>query len=172
MPMTTETVKTLVGITEFIDLAGHEKVPAKIDTGADSSAIWASKIRIEPDGTLCFSLFDESSPFYNGKILKRKDYSVVKVRSTIGKEEIRFRTRLSVKIAGKKICASFNLANRSKNTFPVLIGRKTLSGKFIVDPSLQKVKMVQVLKKTPLKEEFRKSPYAFYQKYFQKGEKL
>lgn len=63
-------------VTEFVDFGKRaQKVPAKIDTGADSSAVWASNIRIGKDGVLVL-LFGKGSPYYNGKIFKRTDYTV------------------------------------------------------------------------------------------------
>ena len=54
----------VIGSTEFVEIFGVSAVPAKIDTGADSSAIWASNIDMKEDGTLIFSLFGKKSPFY------------------------------------------------------------------------------------------------------------
>ena len=51
----------VIGSTEFIDVAGIKNVPAKIDTGADSSAIWASNIEMQKNGILKFSLFENSN---------------------------------------------------------------------------------------------------------------
>jgi len=45
--------KTVIGSTEFVDFGKRaQKVPAKIDTGADSSAVWASNIRIDKADSL------------------------------------------------------------------------------------------------------------------------
>ena len=50
--------ETLVDFTENI-----VNIPAKIDTGADSSAVWASDIRVDENNLLHFKLFDKSSPY-------------------------------------------------------------------------------------------------------------
>jgi len=59
---------TIIGSKELVDFPelGFVRVPAKIDTGADSSSIWASDIT-EQDGKLEFYLFDEQSPYYTGQ---------------------------------------------------------------------------------------------------------
>ena len=62
----------IIGSSERITIAGIENVPAKIDTGADSSSVWASHIRVTRDGILKFRLFDEGSPYYTGRTLDRK----------------------------------------------------------------------------------------------------
>ena len=159
--------KTILGNTEFVEISGRKgkKIPAKIDTGADSSAIWASKVSVDKDGVLNFSLFGEGSEFYNGKFFKRTDFSVVKVRSTTGHEQIRYRTHFKVRIGGKKIKMLMNLSDRSKNDFPVLIGRRSISRKFLVDVSRRQIIRKKSTQTTELNEEFSQNPYEFYKKY-------
>lgn len=159
--------KTIIGATEFVEISGRKgkKIPAKIDTGADSSAIWASKIRVDKDGVLKFSLFGEGSEFYNGKIFKRTDFSVAKVRSTTGHEQIRYRTHFLVRIGEKKVKMLMNLSDRAKNDFPVLIGRRSISGKFLVDVSKRKIPRKKPSQTLELNEEFIQNPYEFYKKY-------
>lgn len=156
----------IIGSTEFIDVAGVKNVPAKIDTGADSSSIWASHIRVTKDGVLHFQLFDKKSPFYTGEDFTRTDFRAVIIRDASGNEQIRYRTHLSLKLHGKKIKALFNLANRSKNNFPILIGRRTISKKFLVDVS-KKYATVPVKKcKTKISQKrLDEDPYKFHQEY-------
>ena len=162
--------KSIIGSTEFVNFGERaQKVSAKIDTGADSSAVWASNIRIDKDGVLKFSLFGEGSPYYDGKIFKRTDYSVARVRSSSGHEQIRYRTHFWVKISGRKIKMLMNLSDRSKNEFPVLIGRRSISGKFLVDVSRKNVRRKKLSVTASLNEEIKLNPYEFYKKYHQKG---
>ena len=161
----------IIGANTLVSICGRENVPAKIDTGADSSSIWVSNLRINDDGILIFSLFGKKSPFYNGKVIKRKDYKVAVVRSATGEEQIRYRTHLTVTIRGKKIRVLFNLSDRSRNNFPILIGRRSLSGKFLVDVSKSEIPHPPKIKRTkPLSEELKKNPAEFYKKYSKKGE--
>ena len=81
---------SIIGSTELIEVAGIKKVPAKVDTGADTSAIWASNIDMEKDGTLVFCLFGPKSSFYTGELLKTSDYLVRTVRSSHGDVQIRY----------------------------------------------------------------------------------
>lgn len=159
-----------VGRNESVDLLRYarRKVPAKIDTGADSSSIWVSNVRVDKGGVLKFSLFGEGSPFYNGKTIKREKYKVAMVRSASGHEQIRYRTKLTLRLGDKKIRASFNLSDRSRNKFPVLIGRRTLSGKFIVDVSKSKYSEQKVFatETRSLNEELVENPYEFYEKHY------
>lgn len=155
----------VVGSTEFVEIAGIKNIPAKIDTGADSSAIWASDINMNEDGTLVFSLFDKKSPLYTGDRLKTTDYKAVNIRSSNGNEQIRYRVMLPMRLNNKTFAAAFTLANRSKNHFPVLIGRRALEGNFLVD-----VRKMSVPRKAPhgsvhLNQELQENPYEFHQKY-------
>jgi hypothetical protein len=141
-------------------------VPAKIDTGADSSAVWASKIHIDGDGTLKFALFGKGSPYYNGKIFKRTDYKVAYVRSASGHEQIRYRTHFTVTIGNRKIRALFNLSNRSQHNFPVLVGRRTLNGKFLVDVTKADIKEPPKRKTSRLNKKLEEDRVGFHKKYY------
>ncbi len=157
----------IIGSTEYVEVAGIKNIPAKIDTGADSSSIWASHIDVDKDGTLSFQLFDEGSSLYTGDTFTRQknEYKVKIVRSGHGDERIRYRTELDLTVNGHKIHAMFTLADRSRNNFPVLIGRRTLTNKFLVDVSRMAVKKQSNPKTPKLNQELEKNPYAFHQKY-------
>ena len=161
----------IIGASEWVNIGNYHKIPAKTDTGAQSSAIWASHICVEKDGTLKFRLFDEGYYLYTGRVFKREAgrYKVGIIRSSNGEEQIRYRVYLPITIAGKKISALISLTDRSSNNFPILIGRRTLSGKFIVNPRIQNVKNLSVNTKNPatdtLNDKLLKDPYKFHQKY-------
>ena len=163
----------IIGSTEFVDVADIKHIPAKIDTGAEASAIWASGISINEDGVLTFCLFGESSPFYDGKVIKTKDYKVIVTRSAMGQEQVRYRVFIPITINGHTIRVLFSLADRSRNNFPVLIGKRTLKGKFVVDVSLPNIKYSPKPKRRGrldlklLKED----PQKFHKLYVKKGEK-
>ncbi len=107
-------------------------VPAKVDTGADKSAIWASNIT-QQDGILSFTLFDETSPYFTGEVIKSNTYTMAHVKNSFGVSERRYKIGVPLEVDGKHINAKFTLADRSNNRFPVLIGKQTIKNKFIVD---------------------------------------
>lgn len=167
--------RPIIGIVEHVSIGNRAiDVPAKIDTGADSSAIWATNIRVDKDGVLKFSLFGEGSPYYNGKIYKRSDFSVAAVKSSNGEVQIRYRTHFVVKIAGRKVRVMFNLSDRSRNHYKILIGRRTISRKFLVDVSKGMAELPEASETSRLKAELQKNPYKFHEKYSesQKGKKV
>ena len=126
--------KKLIGQTEVINFPelNMEGVAARIDPGAKTSAIWASNISLK-DEILEFTLFDKTSEYYTGEVLRTDVYHIRTIISTIGTKEERYGVKLLILMSGRKIRASFTLANRSSQTYPVLIGRNVLRGKFIVD---------------------------------------
>jgi len=158
--------KSIVGTNTMITIAGVPKlIPAKIDTGADGTAIWASDIYLSDDGVLHYTFFDKQSPLYTGESHTTDDFRITKVTSSTGHDEIRFKVRIQITLGDKKIKVWCSLTDRSSRIFPVLIGKKTLNGKFLVDVSKYKIKPVR--KKLPPKitEEFRADPQAFIKKH-------
>ena len=156
----------IIGSNEYVEIAGIKSIPAKIDTGADSSAIWASNIVMEEDGTLVFSLFDKKSPLFTGERLKTTDYKVKSIRSSHGDTQVRYRVKLPLKIGGKSFDANFTLANRSRNNYPVLIGRRTIKGEFLVDTSRTNVdQKSNPINTRRLNQELKENPRKFHQKY-------
>lgn len=129
-----------IGIVDKIDLpeVGLEDLPCKIDTGADTSAIHCERIRIkEINGVehLVFILLDRTHPLYNGQEIKTDKFRERKVKSSFGDYEFRYQVQLRMVLFGTKYRVAFNLTNRKKMKYPVLIGRRFLSKKFIVDVS-------------------------------------
>lgn len=121
-----------IGRVENVQIKDFTTIPARIDTGAKTSAIWASNI-YEKDGILHFTLFDKESGYYTGDEISTADFHKRIVASSNGEEEERWVVKLLFGLKGRKIRASFTLANRSKQTYPVLVGRNVLRGKFVVD---------------------------------------
>lgn len=157
--------KVVIGSNALVGVEGISlAVPAKIDTGADGTAIWASKIEINQSNKLRFVFFDESSPFYTGEWQVYDDYEVVRVTGSTGSGELRFRVKLQIVLGGKKIRVRCSLTDRSERTYPMLIGKRTLYGKYIVDVTKQDVKTQKASRKK-YQEEFEKNPVAFLEKY-------
>jgi hypothetical protein len=128
---------TTIGRAEKIDIVdfGLQSVPAKVDTGADSSSIWVSQVSERPDGLQCV-LFGPESPYYTGEIIWiAKSYSVTRIANSFGHKEVRYKVQLRIRVRDKLIKATFTLADRSTKTYPILLGRRMLHGKFLVDVS-------------------------------------
>jgi len=166
-----DTQKRVIGATEYVSIGKYMSIPAKIDTGADASSIWASNIHVDKDGTLRFCLFGKDSPLYTGKIFKRTEFGVARVKSSNGTSQLRYRTHLTINIAGKLVRANLYLADRSTQAFPIIIGRRTISNKFLVDVSKKKIALQKPLR-GGLNEELRADPYGFHKKYVADNKEL
>lgn len=129
-------LKAVVGRAERVDFpdGGIVGVPAKIDTGAFRSAVWATDIH-EKDGVLRFTFLGPSSEYYSGKVCQTTAYELVEVENSFGHKERRFSVFLRVRLGSKVVRSNFTLADRSKKTYPVLVGRRLLKGRYIVDVS-------------------------------------
>ena len=116
-------------------------IPAKVDTGAYRSAVHADKIRISDDNkTLSFRLLGGHPMF--GKLavtIETNKFSRVSITSSFGHQEERFEVRLKVKLGSEILLTTFSLADRSSKVFPILLGRKLLNDRFIVDTSKSSV---------------------------------
>lgn len=128
----------IIGRSASIDLRVDQKmtmVPARIDTGAYTSAIWASDMKVE-NGQLYYVLFDKQSSFYTGEIMKTDDFSVVSVKSSFGDRQARYAVWLTVRLpnhGNSWVSVKFTLGDRSKKRYPILIGRHFLANRYVVD---------------------------------------
>lgn len=135
-PFKRRKLKLVIGRAERVDFptAGVFNVPAKIDTGAYRTSVWASDIR-EEDGVLKFKLMGPGSEYYSGQDCHVSKYEIVDVENSFGQKEKRYSLQFTVKVGHKKIRTNITLADRSKKIYPVLVGRKFLRGRYLVDVS-------------------------------------
>jgi hypothetical protein len=61
------------------------------------------------------------------------------------------------------------LADRSNNTFKILIGRRSIAGKFLVDVKKKAVAPPKATKTMALNKKVAKNPYRFHKKYVKNG---
>jgi hypothetical protein len=128
----------LIGRREFVDFPtlGLFGIEAKVDTGAYTSAIHCTDISVkqeEDKQVLCFKLFDQSHPEYFEKVHRFENFSQKVIKNSFGEIEERYIIKTLVKLGKKKIMSTLSLSDREGMRFPVLIGRRLLKGKFIVD---------------------------------------
>ncbi len=115
-------------------LIGAKGVKAKTDTGADLSSIWCGEVRKVKNDLECV-FFAPDSPYYTGKkvVFKKSEYKRSEIFNSFGTGEKRYKVKMPVIINGRRIRTTFTLADRSKKEYPVLLGRKLLAKKFLVD---------------------------------------
>lgn len=107
-------------------------IDIKIDTGAYTSSIHCHKVIVLEDELICL-FYDEGHPYYNGKEIKFKEFSITRVKSSNGLVQERYKVKTSIVLFNKEYNISLTLSTRDDMKYPILIGRKFLSKKFIVD---------------------------------------
>ena len=127
--------KDVIGWVENVGVSsGNTIVKAKIDTGADSSSLHCECITpYERDGEqwVRFSItdVDDQSVSYEKKILR-----TTKVKRHFGEVQERIVVRMGICIGDQYGETDVSLVDRSGFNYSLLIGRKYLKDKFIVDP--------------------------------------
>ncbi len=129
--------KHIIGRREIISLpALHlQNLEAKIDTGAYTSSIHCDSIEVNGSKVTCIFL-DEAHPDYTGIAHELPILKKVIVRSSNGMEEERIMVASEIQLLGQTYPIQLTLTNRSNMNYPLLLGRKFLKGKFIVDVTL------------------------------------
>ena len=109
-------------------------VKAKIDTGAYLVSLHVSNLTLvkKSPPTVRFRTIDADG---NEHTIEARVVRHVKVRSSFGHRSQRPAVRARLCLGGREVDAVVTLADRSDMRFPMLIGRKVLKGRFIVDPA-------------------------------------
>ncbi len=111
-------------------------IDAKIDTGAYGSALHCHHIEVvNKDGkeVLAFEVLDPTHPEYEGRLFYAEKFVEKTVKNSGGIAEDRFAITTDIIIFNQTIEVEFSLTDRQNMNYPVLLGRKFLSKRFIVD---------------------------------------
>lgn len=124
----------VIGRYDRVDLPelGLYNIHAKVDTGAYSCCLHCQNAEIV-DGKLEFVLLDEEHPEFTGIKFFFNDFAERYIKNSFGEVEKRFVITTSIKIFDEEITTTFSLSNRGSLKFPVLLGRKILRDRFLVD---------------------------------------
>lgn len=128
----------LIGRREYVDFPELNlfHIEAKIDTGAYTSSIHCSDISIKTinnNPVLCFKLFDELHPEFSEHMHQFNEFGKKKIKNSFGEMEERYIIKTLIKLGSKTIRTTLSLSDRENMRYPVLIGRKLLKGKFLID---------------------------------------
>ena len=138
--MSVQKEKKIIGRREQVDFPEIKlyAITAKVDTGAYIMALHCHDIRVEKingKNTLCFKLLHPSHPEYNEQENYFTEFEEREIKNSFGVQEKRFVIKSVVVIAGRRIKSLISLTDRRNMRYPVLIGRRLLKGRFIVDVS-------------------------------------
>ncbi|MBI3501461.1 MAG: ATP-dependent zinc protease [Bacteroidetes bacterium] len=130
--------KQIIGRREMVDFPelGVTGIFAKIDTGAYSNTLHCHAIRVK-EKKLCFKVLDPTHPVFNEKEHCFENFSQKKIKNSFGEAEKRFVIKTKIRIAGRTIKSIISLTDRGAMRYPVLIGRRLLKNKFVVDVSIK-----------------------------------
>ncbi len=123
-----------LGRSDRVDLPGLEleNIHAKIDTGAYTCSLHCSSNEVV-NGVLEFVLLDEEHQEFTGRKYYFKKYDQREIKNSFGEAEVRYVIKTKIKIFDRVIRAEFSLSNRGNLKFPVLLGRKILRNRFLID---------------------------------------
>jgi hypothetical protein len=124
----------VLGRSDRVDLPGLglSNILAKIDTGAWTSSLHCSRAEVV-NGKLEFILIDKNNSSVTGAKFTFRKFTRREIKNSFGKAEIRFVIKTKVKIYNHLINAEFSLSDRDNLRFPILLGRKILRDRFLID---------------------------------------
>lgn len=134
--------KEVIGRTTRVDLPGlgFIGIAAKVDTGAYYSSLHCHHLEEKMQNgkkVLCFMLLDPSHPEYVDKVIQFRKFSLRTIKNSFGGTERRYIIITPVRILGRRIKTRITLSNRGSMKYPMLLGRRALLNKFIVDVSIK-----------------------------------
>jgi len=129
-----EYVLKVLGRSDRVDLPelGLENIHAKLDTGAYTCSLHCSTAQVV-NGKLEFTLLDEEHPEFTGRKYTFKKFDRREIKNSFGEAELRYVIKTKIKIFDQLIRAEFSLSNRGNLKFPVLLGRKIVRKRFLID---------------------------------------
>lgn len=130
--------RTIIGWREWVALPelGVEAIKAKIDTGAATSALHVSNLSSEQQNGRTWLSFDVHPIQRSDQPLVRAGAWLVDerpVRNTSGRSEIRPVIEADVLLGDHRFAAQITLTRRDEMGFRMLLGRRSLRRRFLVD---------------------------------------
>lgn len=129
-----------IGRLEHIALPGLgiARVEAKIDTGAYRSALHFQRLKVRTqDGAKQLVVTFQMGGARKTKVFRK--FKRVTVKSSNGETSRRYLISTQVKLNGHVVRTEATLFDRSDMKYQVLLGRKFLRGRFVVDVSRKNV---------------------------------
>ena len=125
-----------IGWCELIDLAefGVRNLHAKVDTGAATSSLHATRIKpFEKDGQAFVKFTIPMGSGIADHQCEARVYGQRRIKSSNGVMQTRYVIETVMKLGPLEWLGHMTLANRQSMIFPVLIGRRALKRGFLVN---------------------------------------
>ena len=116
---------------------GVTEIKAKVDTGADNSSLHAFNMKRFTKDDVPMVRFEVHPRQKRKRPSIECEAEVIgekKVKNPGGRREVRPIIKTTLVIAGKEIEAKVNLTTRDEMTFRMLLGRRTVRKRFLIDP--------------------------------------
>jgi len=148
----------ILGRYDRVDLPqlGLYNIHAKVDTGAYTSSLHCHRATVT-NGILEFILLDEEHPEFTGLKFTFSDFEERDIKNSFGEVERRFVITTTLKIFNEDITTEFSLGNRGSLKFPILIGRKILRNRFLIDVTKKNLSYKEKRRRLALKKKARKN---------------
>lgn len=128
----------VIGRLEYVDFPalGISELEAKVDTGAYTSSLHCSEIITEGD-FVKFIVLDDDHPSFEGKWFKLpiEKFTIVKSSNGVAQERVVVKTK--IKLLNEEFDVFLTLTNRKDMKYPVLLGRKFLQKKYLVNVNIK-----------------------------------
>lgn len=128
----------VIGRLEYVDFPelGISELEAKVDTGAYTSSLHCSEIIVKDD-MVRFIVLDDAHPSFEGKWFTLPIEKFTTVKSSNGQTQERVVVRTQMRILGEEFDIFLTLTNRKDMKYPVLLGRKFLQKKYLVNVNIK-----------------------------------
>ena len=132
--------KKILGRKDLVSFPEFElvDVPVKIDSGAYSSSMHCQSIEVVEFGEkeqLRVIFLDSGISGYTGKEVIFDDFKTKIVKSSNGIAQERFFVKGTVQLFGQTYETVFSLTERTGLRNPILLGRRLLNKRFLIDTS-------------------------------------
>lgn len=138
-----------IGWTDIVDLPdlGIVGIPAKVDTGARTSVLHCSHIRLIKKGRRQYVEFRPLDERYGDlpDTYTLPFHSERRVRNSFGQEENRYVVHATIVLFNETYPIELSLRDRSGMEFPILLGRAFIRKKFVVDVSKKNLSRKKLL---------------------------
>jgi hypothetical protein len=124
----------ILGRSDRVNLPGLglKNIHAKIDTGAFTCSLHCSRAAVV-NGRLEFVLLDDEHPEFTGMTFYFDEFTERNIKNSFGVAEKRYVIKTTIRLFDEEILAEFSLSDRDALRFPILIGRKILRDRFLID---------------------------------------
>ena len=138
--MINNNTKLVIGRTDIVDFPELDLlgIDIKVDTGAYTSSFHSHSIEIV-DGALKCQFLDPKHEKYHKKYFIFKNFTQKNVKSSNGIIENRFIIKTQILLFNQIHDIELTLTERGSMKYPVLLGRKFLSKKFVVDTAKKNI---------------------------------